>query len=104
MTSETTGSHSLRVAVRTTAVPLVDLGLRAIYDSGRHGRPGSPDTDPYFLTHASIATRDLDPLRVSLIGENLMDVWYAHPAGAEFLQASHAQDGRTLTLRVDLGF
>ena len=68
------------------------------------GRPGKSGTGSYLLTNATVTNTTFDHLRVSLVGENLFDVGYWHPAGPEFLQDAHPQIGRNFRLRIDVVF
>jgi iron complex outermembrane receptor protein len=97
-------AHSLRASVASSLVPNLDVGVQAIYDSNRRGHPGRQDTDSYLLTNTNLTTRLFGRLDLALAVENLLDTRYAHPAGYEYLQDAHPQDGRSFRLGFDFTF
>jgi outer membrane receptor protein involved in Fe transport len=69
------------------------------YETGRLTRAGQT-TDSVLLTNLNLGAKLTDRLSLSVTVRNAFDVAYATPGGAEHIQDTIAQDGRTFLLRL----
>ncbi len=101
-------AHLAKGGLSLVAAPWFRPAITARYESSRKTARGS-HTGAFFLTDLNLRVLPLPAssdrqFELGLRINNLLDAAYASPGGAELLQSSIPQDGRTLSAELRFGF